>query len=107
MSGMKLKKVAYCSTFSYFFLPSMQEIVDEAILQNTFSKVAYLYLESCSSNYFLKKSFTSKVELCQTGLSHTHFLFLCISPLHAQSVQEKKNEESASSPSGHRFCCQR
>jgi len=40
MSGMKLKKVAYCSSLPHFFLPSTQEVVGEAILPDTFSKVA-------------------------------------------------------------------
>jgi len=40
ISGMKLKKVAYCSFLPHFFLPSMQEVVGEAILPNTFFKVA-------------------------------------------------------------------
>jgi len=39
MSGMKLKKVAYYSSFPHFFLPSMQTVVDEAILPNIFSKI--------------------------------------------------------------------
>jgi hypothetical protein len=46
----------------------MQEVVGEAILPNTFSKVAQLHLESCSWNYFRKNNFTSEVELCQTVL---------------------------------------
>jgi len=39
MSGMKLKKIAYCSSLPHFFFPSMQEVVAEAILPNTFSKI--------------------------------------------------------------------
>jgi len=48
MSWMKLKKVAYCSSLPHFSLSSMHELVDEAILPNTFSKTAQLHLESCS-----------------------------------------------------------
>jgi hypothetical protein len=44
----------------------MYEVVGEAILPNHFSKTAQLHLESHSSSYFLKNSFTSEVELCQT-----------------------------------------
>jgi hypothetical protein len=40
ISGMKLKKVAYCSSLSHFFLQSMQEVVGQAILPNFFSKIA-------------------------------------------------------------------
>jgi len=40
MSEMKLKKVAYSSSLPHFFLPSMQEVVGEAILPNIFSKIA-------------------------------------------------------------------
>jgi len=40
MSGMKLEKIAYCSTLPHFFLPSIQEVVGEVILPNTFFKVA-------------------------------------------------------------------
>jgi len=32
----EIKKIAYCNFLSRFFLPSMQEIVDKAILPNTF-----------------------------------------------------------------------
>ena len=39
MSGMKLKKVAYCNSLPHLFLPSIQEIVGKAILPNTFSKI--------------------------------------------------------------------
>jgi hypothetical protein len=37
---MKLKKVAYCSSLTHLSLPSMQEVVGEAMLPNTFLKVA-------------------------------------------------------------------
>jgi len=64
---MKLKKVAYCSSLPHFALSTMHEVVDEAILSNTFSKTAQLHLESCSWSYFLKKQLTNEVELCQTS----------------------------------------
>jgi hypothetical protein len=34
------KKIAYCSSFPHFFLPSMQNVVSEAILSNIFYKIA-------------------------------------------------------------------
>jgi hypothetical protein len=37
---MKLKKVAYCSSLPHFSLSSMHKVVGEAILPNTFSKIA-------------------------------------------------------------------
>jgi len=40
INEIKLKKVAYCSFLPHFFLPSIQEVVGEAILPNTFSKIA-------------------------------------------------------------------
>ena len=48
MSWDEAEKVAYCSYLPHFSLSSMQEVVGEAILPNTFSKVAQLHLESCS-----------------------------------------------------------
>jgi len=53
--GMKLKKIAYCSSLPHFSLSSMHEVVVEAILPNIFFKTAQLHLESCSWSYFLKK----------------------------------------------------
>jgi hypothetical protein len=41
---MKLKK----SSLLQLSLSSMQEVVGEAILPNTFSKIAQLHLKSCS-----------------------------------------------------------
>jgi len=34
------EKIAYCSSLPHFFLPSIQEVVSEVILPNTFSKLA-------------------------------------------------------------------
>jgi len=34
------ENVAYCNSLPHFFLPSMQEVVGEVILPNTFFKVA-------------------------------------------------------------------
>jgi hypothetical protein len=48
ISWNKAEKIAYYSSLSHFSLSSMQEVVGEAILPNTFSKVAQLHLESCS-----------------------------------------------------------
>jgi len=48
-------------------LSTMHEVVGEAILLNTFSKTAQFHIKSCSLSYFLKKQFTSEVELCQTS----------------------------------------
>ena len=42
--GMKLKKIAYCSSLPHFSLLSMHKVVSEAILTNTFYKIGQLHL---------------------------------------------------------------
>jgi hypothetical protein len=46
LSQRQLKKLAYCSSLSHLSLLSMKEVVGEAILSNTFFKIAQFYLES-------------------------------------------------------------
>ena len=46
-SGRELKKIAYPSFLPHLFLLSIHEVVGEAVLSNSFSKIAQLYLESC------------------------------------------------------------
>jgi len=43
---MKLEKSSLLQLLSHFSLSTMQEVVGEAILPNTFSKTAQLHLES-------------------------------------------------------------
>jgi hypothetical protein len=52
MSWDETEKMAYPSSFPYFFLSSIYEVVDEAVLPNNFFKIAQLYLKSCLCSFF-------------------------------------------------------
>jgi len=81
ISWMKLKKVAYYSSLSLISLSTMHKVVCEAILPNTFSKIALLHLESHSWSYFFFKKKTAllvKLSCAKQALTHTmaHFIVL-------------------------------
>jgi hypothetical protein len=65
MSWDEAKKCSLLQLCLSFLSLSMHKVVDEATLSNTFfKKIVQLHLKSCSKIFFLKNSFTSKVELC-------------------------------------------
>ena len=69
MSWDEAEKVAYPSSLPHFSLLSMHEAVGEAVLPNSFSKIAQLHLESCSKSYLKNTTLLIKLSCAKQALN--------------------------------------